>query len=462
MCLDDGKLVCARDDDRSIQRCGDKDPWDALPANARIILQKMAKSIDAMDGKGVVLWKDKAVSLARAARDEWPALASEIQVVLGKGYMLLGGDHRSVGIGHMEQAKAITEKVGSMQALGDVCAELGSFYMMLAHYQKAIGAYNQSLSIAEELDDRKGMGQAYAKLGKCQVSLCKYQSAMKVLGKAKVLAPELHHQVLGEVCSSLGTCYLHTFEIEKAIRQHEQHKTIAEKMGNLHGVSVAYNNIANCYIFQGEYQKAILLQQQGAAISEQLGHTSEVRLSFGSIGAIYLSQGDLENAIKMYEHQKRMSEEADDMVQQLKACLGLGNCYQVPEKGEWDTALALYKQAWDILQQMEASRFPEHFAFIAETALRIGMTMWFKTRHLAQNSAHSDRADADGRQLCPGASVTIHSLQAMPDYNSKFGEVLAYDSSTARYIHICIYICNYIYIYLYICIHIYIYVCIYI
>ena len=76
---------------------------------------------------------------------------------------------------------------------------------------------------------------------------------------------------MARACGNLGNCYHSTGDYGRARELHEQHRTMAEALGDRAGVASACGNLGNCYYSTGDYGRARELYEQDKAICEALG-----------------------------------------------------------------------------------------------------------------------------------------------------------------------------------------------
>ena len=140
--------------------------------------------------------------------------------------------------------------------------------------------------------------------------------------------PGAIHGVLGQAFEGVG-------QYARACEMHEQHKAMAEALGDRAGVATACGNLGICYYSAGDYGRAREMHEQDKAIVEELGDRAGVARACTNLGKCYDSTGDYGRAREMHEQAKAIFEELGDRARvatwrerereivhrQLRACL---------------------------------------------------------------------------------------------------------------------------------------------
>lgn len=183
--LGHGKLMFSQfDDDSCIQALGSR---LLLSADARDLLQTLARLYDDKDWKGAVRLQSKAISLANTLKCERPHLAAEIWSTLGDCQHSLGSSI-ATAIELYEQSRAIAEEMGDRVEQRLVCGRIGVCNQLLGQYAKALKLHKQALAISEEMvpPNRVCVGQGCGNLGSCYSSLGQYDMAIKLHEQVRI------------------------------------------------------------------------------------------------------------------------------------------------------------------------------------------------------------------------------------------------------------------------------------
>jgi len=148
----------------------------------------------------------------------------------------------------------------------------------------------------------------------------------------------------------LGTIVRRLGEWDKAIDYYEKDLEISEKVGDIHGMALTYNNLGLVYADKGEWDKAIDYYEKSLEISEKLGDIHGMALTYGNLGLVYADKGEWDKAIDYYEKDLEISEKLGDIHGMALTYGNLGSVYA--DKGEWDKAIDYYEKDLEISEKL--------------------------------------------------------------------------------------------------------------
>ena len=125
-------------------------------------------------------------------------------------------------------------------------------------------------------------------------------------------------------CGNLGSCYESTGDYGRARELYEQHRTMMEALGDRAGVAAACGNLGLCYSSTGDYRRAREMHEQHRATAEALGNRAGVATACGSLGNCCLNTGDYGRAISHFTEEYNMAKEMQVWRGQADAALGMG------------------------------------------------------------------------------------------------------------------------------------------
>ena len=109
-----------------------------------------------------------------------------------------------------------------------------------------------------------------------------------------------------------------------AIEVHQEHKKIAEEVGDRAGVGRACFNLGNCYNRMGQYGKAIELQQEHKKIAEEVGDRAGVGAACGNLCRCYAQDGKFDQALTYGNQRYQISKDLQLRNEELKAAHDMG------------------------------------------------------------------------------------------------------------------------------------------
>jgi len=166
--------------------------------------------------------------------------------------------------------------------------------------------------------------------------------AREVRGPDRVLAVEIFN--------ILGVAFRNVGDYERAREMNEQHRAMAEELGDRAGVARACENLGSCYRSMRDYLRAREMHEQALAIWEALGDCAGVARACSGLGHCYHSTGDFGRAREMHEQHRAICEALGDRDGMARACSGLGNCYH--STGDYARAREMYEQHRAVAEEL--------------------------------------------------------------------------------------------------------------
>ena len=178
-----------------------------------------------------------------------------------------------------------------------------------------------------------------------------YARAREMHQQHKAMAEQLGDRAgIMRACCNLGTCYESTGDNGRAIEMFEQAKAISEELGDRLGAATLCGNIGSCYHNTGHSGKALEMQEQRRAISEELGDRAGVATACDNLGCCYSSAGEYARARDMHQQAKAISEELGNRAGVATACGNLGCSYH--SAGEYVLARDMHQQHKAISEEL--------------------------------------------------------------------------------------------------------------
>ncbi|MEM4161420.1 MAG: tetratricopeptide repeat protein, partial [Thermoplasmata archaeon] len=93
-----------------------------------------------------------------------------------------------------------------------------------------------------------------------------------------------------------------------------------EKIGDVWGIAMSYNNIGNIYRENGEYEKALEFYTKSLELGEKIGDLWGIAISYNNIGLLYQDKGDYEKALEFLTKSIELAKKIGD---KSRLCDGL-------------------------------------------------------------------------------------------------------------------------------------------
>ena len=158
----------------------------------------------------------------------------------------------------------------------------------------------------------------------------------------------------GAVLGELGSHWLRTGEVRKAIEHYEQALTISREICDRRGEGGNLGNLGSAYASLGEVRKAIEHYDQALAISREIGDRRGEANSLGNLGVAYARLGEAREAIEHHEQALAISRETGDRLGEGSHLGNLGTAYA--RLGEAGKAITYHEQALAISRDIRHRR----------------------------------------------------------------------------------------------------------
>ena len=208
-------------------------------------------------------------------------------------------------------------------------------------------------------------------------------------------------------CIGMNVCKLS--EWDTAIDYYQKSLEIKEKIGDIHGMARAYNNLGLIYPVKGEWDTAIDYYQKSLEIFENFGDTRGMGRTYGNLGKAYHSKGEWDTAIDYYQKSLEIKEKIEDIYGIGTTYGNLGFVYG--DKSEWDTAIDYCKKSLEISE-------------------KIGNIHWIATMYNCLGYVYGDKGEWD-----TAIDYCKKSLEISEKMGDTRGMAIAYNNLGLVYAH---------------------------
>ncbi|MBP7688739.1 MAG: tetratricopeptide repeat protein [Thermoflexales bacterium] len=224
------------------------------------------------------------------------------------------------------------DNAAAAEGLGDVFYHVGQYEDALACFTRALSFRTKSLELAALY---RRMGAVYEKRGDYEAALTQCASGLKLLGaehvgsveRARLLTLEcrVHHQQgqfekaiedgeqaltiiddssnyqeIAQAHNELGNAHEGYSQIERAIWNYERGLLILERIGDEHGASKIYNNLAIIYS-QTDLARCANYLEQALDTMRRLGNVPAESTILQNLGIVQYNRGDFTGAYNYYQ-----------------------------------------------------------------------------------------------------------------------------------------------------------------
>ncbi len=139
----------------------------------------------------------------------------------------------------------------------------------------------------------------------------------------------------------IGNCFLSTSRLTEAEGSYKEAESIAKKINDKEGLSVALGNVAIVYRTKSEFDKALEHSQLCLNIFRELGNREGEAGILDNIGIIYRTKGQLNKAMEHFQLSLKIHKEIGNRKGEASVFGNMGNVHQM--KGDLDDALEHYE-----------------------------------------------------------------------------------------------------------------------
>jgi len=238
---------------------------------------------------------------------------------------LIHADRREYGPGAdcFQKAADLLIQDGKWLSAAEALSNLASLCHLSGQLEDALSAYHRALDIFSEMGNEQGRYQTQANLGLVYQRRGEFALAEEYLQKS--LAARDGSDMAGEasIKLSLGLTVQCKGEWDRAQDYLEQAAAAFEDLGDLHGYSLAENNLGNLHSDLGDTGKAILCYSLSLDARRAENDLHGMAVTMSNLAAAHSQDGELDTAEEMYLQSLEIFREAGDLGGEAKSLLGL-------------------------------------------------------------------------------------------------------------------------------------------
>jgi class 3 adenylate cyclase/predicted ATPase len=308
-----------------------------------------------------------------------------------------GGKTRSAyankeAVNFYRQAEALVDEYGSDDDKAAIAEGLGDVAYHIGEYDEALQRFNHALRFRRDpqqlADLQRRLGAVYEKRGEYLQALDSADRGLTLLApdhtqtvemaRLLTLQCRVHHQQgqfeeaieagekaltivkdtadyreTAQAHNELGNAYEGRSELEQAIANYERGLLILERIGDEHGASQIYNNLAIIY-YQTDLAQAGDYFQRSLETMRRLGNVAAESTVLQNLGIIQYARGNYAQAVDYYQQSIRIKERIGDNLGITDCYINLGEAYRA--LGNPAQAIVFLEKSLGIAQQIGASQ----------------------------------------------------------------------------------------------------------
>lgn len=288
-------------------------------------------------------------------------------------FLIQSGQARKAVDEHLVRALVIHSKLHNEQGRADVLNAFGVAYQQLGDFAQAAEYYRQAGAIRERIGDRRGMATALKNLAVVEFVRGNMQAAESSLNRSLAVLQEIgDRRGQADLYTAFGGLEEERGNYRQALDHYRHALRLARELQDKLALAEALNNVGYASYLIGLYDDAAVYCQQAAEAFRQSGNAEGELSANQNVALVSLVQGQWEKASRLLlaSLEKARALGKRDAIAASLGQLGLLAHYQ----GRWDAALASYRQALEIVGELEDRRGMVEFTTLrAETLVAVGL-----------------------------------------------------------------------------------------
>lgn len=209
----------------------------------------------------------------------------------------------------------------------------------------ALPAAQTAISLAQTIGDNGQEAAGYYWLGRIHWQQLDFENAIDNLQKAYQQAKQAkRHDIETKSLRSLAAlASIAKWDFAHSNTYGQKAVTIARKIGDKEGESLALNNLGMNAQFLGYYAKATSYYEQALTIARQIGSRHAEGMVLNSLGDVLTIQEQFTPALQFYEEALHITQEIENPISEGYSWMGLGEVWA--ELGRFEEAITAVKQA---------------------------------------------------------------------------------------------------------------------
>ncbi len=313
-------------------------------------------------------------------------------------YLIKAGDKTRLAYANKEaiifyrQAETLADAIGTHDDRAAIAEGLGRVYYHIGEYEQALTQFTEALRYrhtpTQLADLHRRIGAVYEKRGEyvealtgCAIGTtlltpddadtvemarlltlqCRINHQQGQFEKAieageqalAIIEDTSHYREIAQVHNELGNAYDQFGQPDKAIFHFERGLLILERIGDEHGASKIYNNLAIIY-YQTDLTRSTGYFEQSLQTMQRLGDVWGESTAYQNLGIVQYAQGHNPQAIAYYQRSLQMKERLGDNLGIADCHINLGEAYR--SQGNLDQAIAHLEKGLLVARQIGANQ----------------------------------------------------------------------------------------------------------
>jgi adenylate cyclase len=259
----------------------------------------------------------------------------------------------AAAIALMEEARAISEKVGYDRGLSVAYGWLAYLYEQRGDLKQALELHQSCLALSEALGDRKQMSTSLNNIAAMHTDMGRYAEAFDYHERSLRLKEELgDRNGVAVTRNNLGLLHFKQGKLKEAMARYEQALILFRETGDVEGEASAQVNMAGVRQKESRWDEAIPLLQQALAIYRNNKDSYGMGYALTNLGLVMREKGRMEEAEGHLNEALRIREAIGDKAGQAHTHKQLGLLFTAKNNDEkaathLNRSIALFREVGD-------------------------------------------------------------------------------------------------------------------
>jgi len=303
-----------------------------------------------IDSRLAVTYAEEAVSLSLSAGDKGLICKSffhQGSAFFNAGKLQLALESYNKALEYADARTPIQLKARIHNGIGLTSVDLADYSKALEHYNKALQLYkmdNNQEGIALQLQN---IGVVYYMVGRTEDALNNYLESVKILE----MLPDARPNILANNLLNTAIVFMEINELQKALEYYHKAVNIYAENNDMLGLAHVYSNMGVLY-FRTNLDSSLYYHQLALEFYSTLSKEISIATSMNFVADIYREKGEYEKALAMYKEALDIIESEGYVYGQVTGLNSLGILYRL--QGNFSASLTALHQSFELAESIDA------------------------------------------------------------------------------------------------------------
>lgn len=314
---------------------------------AQYLLMAGDKAFDLYANESAEVYYQKALERTSPQRD--PSLRMRLLTMKAKVAAITGKPELQRS--SLEEALALATERGDLKAQVNVLDNLAQYYYRMNDPASIRRVTEAAIEILNQIDHPYGWVTILSKVGALEFMEGHYEKALESWIQSSQLAEKIGDlKGLSMALSNCGLAYKTLGDFERSLECYHRSITIDRETGNLKSEAVNLGNLGVFYHQRGDFNKALECYLQALELGRKIGSKEIQVRNMGSLAVIYQMRGERARAKELLQQKLELEEMMNYKRGQVFSLGHLGEWFS--QEGEFETASEYLQRALKLAESL--------------------------------------------------------------------------------------------------------------